>query len=88
MGKTINLTKLSKMQQATAEVQSKKADLKLKVETPPVEEAKEKRTVKMGSYVKPSEKEQFLSLIGRKSESDGIRDLILKFIEEHQSSNL
>lgn len=48
----------------------------------PIKKVVEKRLAKIGSYVRPSEKEAFINLLGRKSESDAIRELILKFIEE------
>jgi hypothetical protein len=41
----------------------------------------ETRTASVISKIKPSEKEAFLNLIGRKSESSAIRELILDFIE-------
>lgn len=75
----LNLSKLEKLQQAASEAAGTKADL-----SPTMEKTEEKRTVKMGAYVKPSEKEEFLSLIGRQSESDALRDLVLKFIESNK----
>jgi hypothetical protein len=41
----------------------------------------EKRTSSVQSLLKPSEKECFISLIGRETESNAVRNLILKFID-------
>jgi hypothetical protein len=42
----------------------------------------EKRDKRICSYITDAEKEKLLSLIGRKSESDAVRDLILEFINK------
>lgn len=47
-------------------------------------EQDETRTATVITKIKPSEKEAFLSLIGRKSESSVTRELILDFIEKSE----
>lgn len=76
--------KLDKLLKAADEAKDKKADLTAEVKRTSTEE---KRTKKVGSYIKPSEEEKFLSLIGRKSTSDAIRELILDFNKKNTSMN-
>ncbi len=71
--------KLSKLVADGKKAQGEKANLN--VSAPKKAVVSEQRTARLASYVRPSEKESFLNLIGRKSESDAIRELILKFIE-------
>lgn len=80
----ISLKKLNQMKRAAQEAKEETADLtdstpSAKKKTP----VQEKRTDKIGTYLRPSEKEKFLSLIGRKSESDAVRELILAFIKKN-----
>ena len=44
----------------------------------------EKRTANKMTYLKNSEMEEFLSLIGRKTFSDATRELILEFIKKNK----
>ena len=72
--------KLKKMQEKVIQEIHTKANL-----TPNKKVSKkalsEKRSVKVMSNIRPSEKEAFIALIGRKSESDVLRELILNFIK-------
>jgi len=77
------MVKLSKLNDAISGVKDQKSDLRKS--SSKEKTTKEKRSVKMGSYVKPSEKEAFLKLIGRKTESDAIRELILEAIKKGKS---
>jgi len=65
---------------AADKVAAEKANLEGKQEKKLVKAPIEKREERLAGYVKKSEKDKFLSLIGRKSESDAIRDLVLEFI--------
>ncbi len=47
----------------------------------------EQRVAKIASYVRPSEKQAFIDLLGRKSESDAIRELIIEFIELNKQND-
>lgn len=72
---------------AVKQATPKKADLtavttKITQEKP-AEKPVEKRIAKIGCYVKPSEKTAFIKLLGRKSESDAIREMILEFIKKN-----
>lgn len=84
MSEKMSITKLNKMKEAAKEAKEETADL---TDTPitkkKVKPVQEKRTDKIGTYVKPSEKERFISLLGRKSESDAVRELILDFIKKN-----
>lgn len=55
------------------------------IENISIKETEEKRTIVIQSMLRPSEKKTFLSLIGRKTESNAVRDLILEFIKLHTS---
>ena len=73
--------KLEKMKAKMNKVSEVKADLT------PAKTLKKKaeasmRTKRISSYLSEDEKNAFLNLIGRKSESDGLRELILKAIAE------
>jgi hypothetical protein len=73
--------KLEKMKAKMNKVAETKADLT------PGKTLKKKaeatmRTKRISSYLSEDEKNAFLDLIGRKSESDGLRELILKAIKE------
>ncbi len=72
--------KLKKMQEKVMQESHTKANLTPNKKQPnkPLEE---KRSVKVMSNIRPSEKEAFIALIGRESESNVLRDLVLKFIE-------
>jgi hypothetical protein len=73
--------KLEKMKAKMNKVADKKADLTPTKTLKAKAEAK-MRTKRISSYLTAEEKEAFLNLIGRKTESDGLRELILKVIEE------
>ncbi len=84
MKKSISATAIANAVNQTAQ---KKSDLtavrqNVVAEVKTTKEPVEKRVSKIGSYVKPSEKEAFINLLGRKSESDAVRDLILEFIKK------
>ena len=73
--------KLEKMKAKMNKVSEVKADLT------PAKTLKKKaeasmRTKRISSYLSEDEKNSFLDLIGRKTESDGLRELILKAIKE------
>ena len=73
--------KLEKMKAKMNKLSEVKADLT------PAKTLKKKaeasmRTKRISSYLSEDEKNAFLGLIGRKSESDGLRELILKAIAE------
>lgn len=81
-----NKSKFEIMQAAALEVSSEKSDL-LVIASPaqPPEKkaiAAAKRDKRIASYLTTQEKEDFLALIGRDSESDAIRELILKMIKD------
>ena len=80
---TMSEAKLKKMQAKVAEASHEKTDL-TPVKTLKKETAQEKRSVKILSNVKPSEKKAFIDLIGRKTESDAVRELVLAFIEANK----
>jgi hypothetical protein len=73
--------KLAKMKARMLETSNQKADL-----TPgkTLEEKKKAkvRDKRLSTYITEQEKEGFLKKIGRKSESDALRELVLKFISE------
>lgn len=72
------------MQDAAQEVNSDKADL-LVIASPsknPHSKKTVKRDKRVACYLTTQEKNDFLSLIGRESESDAIRELILNMIKE------
>jgi hypothetical protein len=75
--------KLEKMKAKMAALGEAKADL-----TPAKTlEAKNKakiRNKRLSTYVTEEEKQRFLNLIGRQSESDAIRELVLKFIGDNE----
>lgn len=66
----------------------KKTDLSFKknmptpASVPAKKKAAPKRTTSIISYVTKQEKEQFISLIGRETESNAVRDLIIQFINK------
>lgn len=73
--------KLEKMKAKMNKVSEVKADLT------PAKTLKKKaeasmRTKRISSYLTEEEKNSFLDLIGRKSESDGLREVILRVIKE------
>jgi hypothetical protein len=72
--------KLEKMMQKVNKVADKKADLTPQ-DTLKVEAKAKIRDKRISSYLTDKEKKEFLSLIGRKSESDALRELILSFIQ-------
>jgi len=61
-----------------------KADLSFKGQTVKKAPAKEKRSATIRLNVTPTEKAQFLALIGRLSESDAGRELILAFNKKNK----
>ena len=73
--------KLEKMKAKMNKVADTKADLTPTKTLKAKAEAK-MRTKRISSYLTAEEKESFLNLIGRKTESDGLREVILKVIEE------
>ena len=76
-------SKLDIMQAAALEAKSEKSDL-LVIASPKQEKkvtATIKRDKRVASYLTAQEKEDFLSLIGRDSESDAIRELVLAMIK-------
>ncbi len=83
MAEKISLAKLNQMKKAAQEAKEETADLTYSpTDKRKTKAVQEKRTDKIGTYLRPSEKEKFLSLIGRKSESDAVRELILTFIKK------
>ena len=52
------------------------------IENISIKEAEEKRTVVIQSILRPSEQKAFLALIGRKTKSNAVRELILEFIKK------
>lgn len=70
--------KLEEILKAAAEEKDNVADLSATVVKQPLE----KRDTRLTGYVRPSEKEDFLKLIGRTSESDAVRELVIRFIAE------
>lgn len=74
-----SLSKLNAMNKAAEEAKEEVANLGL---TKIVEE---KRTQPIQSYIKPSEYEEFIGLIGRQPVSDVVRDLVLEFVKSQRS---
>jgi len=77
--------KLNKMLAKAENASNKTADLSFKGQTVKNEPPKEKRSVHVKSNLTPTEKKDFLALIGRKSESNVIREMVLKFIKKGES---
>ena len=73
--------KLEQMKAKMNKVADKKADLTPTKTLKAKAEAK-MRTKRISSYLSEEEKNDFIKLIGRKSESDGLRKLVLRAIEE------
>lgn len=46
----------------------------------------EKKTKKIHTYLKPADYDEFISYLGRKSESSAIRNLILEFNQKNRNS--
>ena len=75
--------KLEKMMAKMNKVADKKADLTPKKTLEDKAQAKI-RTKRISSYLTEDEKNTFLDLIGRKSESDALRELILNYLEQNK----
>jgi hypothetical protein len=75
--------KLEKMMKKVNKVADKKADLTPQ-DTLKVEAKAKIRDKRISSYLTDKEKKEFIALIGRKSESDALRDFILNFIKENK----
>lgn len=59
-------------------------DISFKIKKTSVKtDIEENRTVVIQSKLKPSEKKEFLDLIGRETESNAVRNLILEFIKNN-----
>jgi hypothetical protein len=76
------------LKEATKEASQEKIDLQGAVLMTPAQiealkQTKEKRTAGKMVYITPSEMDKFLSLIGRKTYSNAVRELILEFIKTH-----
>lgn len=76
--------KLEQMKAKMNKLANEKADLT------PAKTLKKKaeatmRTKRISSYLTEDEKNNFLDLIGRKSESDALRGLILTYIEKNKN---
>jgi hypothetical protein len=66
--------KLAKLKQVAFVASKESADLTAMPET------KESRTAKVSASVKPSEKAALIEMLGRRSESDLIRELLLAWL--------
>ena len=72
------------LKDATKEAQAGKINLESTVlMTPEQLQPREKRTAGRMVYITPSEMEKFLSMIGRETYSNAVRDLILAFIKKN-----
>lgn len=79
----ISIAKLNEMKKAAEEAKKEKADLTdSSTSKKNIRSQEEKRVDKIGTYLKPSEKKKFINMIGRKTESDAVRELILEFIKK------
>lgn len=76
--------KLGKLLIAAGEASAKKADLSATPTMKKLASKQEKRDCRVASYLRQSERDQFMELIGRETESNAIRDLILRFIVENK----
>ncbi|MEY8215705.1 MAG: hypothetical protein RPR97_14635 [Colwellia sp.] len=76
--------KLEQMKAKMNKVAHTKADLTPTKTLKAKAEAK-MRTKRISSYLTADEKEAFLNLIGRKTESDGLREVILKVIAKGEN---
>jgi len=75
--------KLAKMMEKLNKVADKKADLTPQ-ETLKAEAKAKIRNKRISSYITQEEKNEFLNLIGRKSESDALREITLAFIKDNK----
>lgn len=73
--------KLEKMKAKMNKVANQKADLTPE-KTMKIKAQQSVRTKRISSYLTQKEKDDFINLLGRKSESDGLRELILSAIEK------
>lgn len=73
--------KLEKMKAKMNKLANQKADLTPQ-KTQKIKAQANIRTKRISSYLTQKEKDDFINLLGRKSESDGLRELILKAIEK------
>jgi hypothetical protein len=82
---TLKDAKLKKMQEKVIQESHTKANLTPN-KTVSKKALSEKRSVKVMSNIRPSEKAAFIALIGRKSESDVLRELVLNFIKNKEKA--
>ena len=81
------MARLDKLLEKADKAKSEKTDLSFAKNSPSKKPIVEKRTARLNSYITDKEKNEFLGLIGRMSESDAVRHLVLEFNKQGKKIN-